>query len=725
MPAPNVTLLLGIHNHQPDGNFDEVFAQGYADCYERIVAALEQAPHVRCALHHTGALLEWIEQHRPDYFARMRALVARGQVEILGGGFYEPMLAVLPERDAIGQIRRMTEYCARHLGQAPRGMWLAERVWEPGLPPLLTRAGMRFTLIDDGHFRYAGESGALHGYYATEKAGSAIAIFPIDQKLRYAIPFTEPQETIRTILGLGEAYRDAAGGGDVVVTYGDDGEKFGMWPGTKDWVWDRGYLREFFRLLGEHRGEIRTSTFSDVLASRPPSGRIYLPTASYEEMGEWALPAAAQRHYVHVRHALEDRKELDEAKPFLRGGIWQGFLAKYPEANFMHKKMVRVSDKVAHAAAEHPERKDEIAVMERELYKAQCNCSYWHGLFGGLYLNYLRDTVYRHLLVAEAFADAQVGQPAPAWAPNAPQAGEVHGEAADVDADLEDEIVIQSSGIDLTVRPQEGGAAQELGYRPKTFMLSNVLGRHEEGYHQKLREHLARGGGDEGGAPKSIHDMVKVKEPGLDKYLVYDREPRYLFVDRFLPLDATLDQLAAGTARDMGDFSRARYTVVSQHGGELVLERTGTIDGRRVRLRKTWSVGAAGVTVRYALALVEGAPIEALFAPELSLTLLDGHSQERTYRLPDRDLGAEERVLASRGEWRDVPSLSLVNDANRFRVDLSFGGSRPTVWRFPLETVSMSEAGFERTYQGSVLVPLFPVTLGNADFVVELGMKDL
>src|SRR5262249_3864036 len=160
--------------------------------------------------------------------------------------------------------------------------------------------------------------------------------------------------------------------------------------------------------------------FGEVLARRPPSGRVYLPTASYEEMGEWALPAAAQTRYHEVRHALEERNQLDLARPFLRGGIWQGFLAKDGAANLLHKQVILASDKVARAAERAPEKKDEIAVMTRELYRAQCNCSYWHGLFGGLYLNYLRDAVYRHLLVAEAFADAVAGRPAPAWAPGAP-----------------------------------------------------------------------------------------------------------------------------------------------------------------------------------------------------------------------------------------------------------------------------------------------------------------
>jgi alpha-amylase/alpha-mannosidase (GH57 family) len=99
-----LTLLLAIHNHQPDGNFGHVFQQSYDDCYRPLIDTLLEFPTVKMALHHTGPLLEWIEKERPEYFDKMRTLVGRDQVELLGGGFYEPMLAVLPERDARGQI---------------------------------------------------------------------------------------------------------------------------------------------------------------------------------------------------------------------------------------------------------------------------------------------------------------------------------------------------------------------------------------------------------------------------------------------------------------------------------------------------------------------------------------------------------------------------------------------------------------------------------------------
>ena len=103
--APRISLALAIHNHQPVGNFGWVMAEVYDLAYEPMVAALERHPHVRLSLHYTGPLLDWLRAERPEFIDRLSALVARDQVEIIGGGYYEPVLASLPERDRIGQLR--------------------------------------------------------------------------------------------------------------------------------------------------------------------------------------------------------------------------------------------------------------------------------------------------------------------------------------------------------------------------------------------------------------------------------------------------------------------------------------------------------------------------------------------------------------------------------------------------------------------------------------------
>src|SRR5437867_1297182 len=89
---PSISLFLVIHDHQPVGNFDGVFRQAYEDAYDPFLAFLERHPRLRIALHTSGPLLQWIGLHARDYLGRLRQLVERGQVELWGGGFFEPVL---------------------------------------------------------------------------------------------------------------------------------------------------------------------------------------------------------------------------------------------------------------------------------------------------------------------------------------------------------------------------------------------------------------------------------------------------------------------------------------------------------------------------------------------------------------------------------------------------------------------------------------------------------
>jgi alpha-amylase len=175
----------------------------------------------------------------------------------------------------------------------------------------------------------------------------------------------------------------------------DDGEKFGMWSTTYKHVYENKWLENFLMALGKNSDIVETATFSEILKTNKSSGRAYLPCASYEEMAEWTLPFEAQQSFENV---LERDKNDDEAKKFLRGGFWRNFLTKYEEANNMHKKMLYVSEKIE-KCLKHEKHHSEKAV--RDLYAGQCNCAYWHGVFGGLYLPHLRNAVYNMLLKSE------------------------------------------------------------------------------------------------------------------------------------------------------------------------------------------------------------------------------------------------------------------------------------------------------------------------------------
>src|SRR5947208_10289049 len=191
-----VRLILALHNHQPVGNFDGVFEEAYRTSYRPFLDVLEGYPQIPFALHTSGPLLEWLVERHPEYIARLRRMVETGQVEILGGGFFEPILTMIPHRDRVGQIRAFSHHLDELFATRVRGMWIAERVWEQSLVSSIVEAGIEYTILDDDHFRRAGCSGnEVFGYYLTEDDGRLLKVFPGSEALRYAIPFHEPHAT--------------------------------------------------------------------------------------------------------------------------------------------------------------------------------------------------------------------------------------------------------------------------------------------------------------------------------------------------------------------------------------------------------------------------------------------------------------------------------------------------------------------------------------------------
>lgn len=443
-----INLVFGTHNHQPIGNFDSVFEDAYQRAYKPFLDVFEKFPHLKISKHYTGILFEWILDKHPELFDQLRRLVKRGNIELISGGFYEPILAVIPDEDKVGQIEKLTKFIKKHFGTTAQGLWLAERIWEQHLTKPLSQAGIRYVILDDTHFKYAGLTDEqLLGYYITEEQGYTTHLFPISKTLRYTIPFQPIEKTLEYLHSL------ASEDGTRLVVFADDGEKFGVWPNTYEHVYTRNHwLEKFFKALEENRSWIRTLTFSEALRELPPIGRIYLSNASYAEMMHWSLPTLKSYHaFEAFERSLKAHHLLDGNEVFVRGGFWRNFMVKYPESNQMHKRMLEVS---ARAQALLKKGKKVGQKILEKIWAAQCNCPYWHGVFGGTYLPNLRHPIYHNLIEAEVALDA-IENPH----------GDVSASLYDFDRDGYDEVVLKSNELGLYFKPSEGGKLVELDYK--------------------------------------------------------------------------------------------------------------------------------------------------------------------------------------------------------------------------------------------------------------------
>ncbi len=583
-------FVFGLHVHQPVGNFDEVFRAHAEDVYVPLLERLAERRFLPVAVHVSGPLLEWLETNAHPYLDLLARLADDGSIELLLSGFYEPILPVLSRADRLQQIAWMDEWLRSKLGVEAHGLWLTERIWDPELAEDLVDAGVRYVFADDRHFLISGfEHRELHRPFRTESGGKGLAVLPIDERLRYLIPFRPPEE-------IASYLRSLQASGHPLAVLADDGEKFGGWPGTKEWVWESGWLEDFLDTMETlaDDGIVRLRAPGQAVAEVPSGGLAYLPTASYREMEGWSLPPAAALRLQRLDESLKESGASEDAQTLLRGGHWRNFLARYVESNRMHKKAMRLSA-LCRERGDPPE-------ARRALGRAQCNDVYWHGVFGGLYLRHLRNAVWANLAEAEGILRRGEG---------------LEARVVDLGVDGRDEVWIHSDRFSAVVGLTRGGAVTELTDFRTRRNLADMLTRRRESYHRvEARQpdaHAEEGDGGEG--TFSIHDLEERLR--LDALPPVDPDERAIFLDRILSGDLTPEEYASGSYPALRSWaSQTMETELDVDDDTVVLHGRASGPGS---LEKELRFEADGtLEVRYRWDPVSFPP-DARFAPELSV----------------------------------------------------------------------------------------------------------
>jgi alpha-amylase len=557
----------------------------------------------------------------------------------------------------------MQEALETRFGQKARGLWLTERVWEPDLAKDLADAGVAYVLVDDRHFVASGfDRDQLHRPFLTEFGGKSLGVFAIDETLRYYIPFRPPEDTVGYIRSLREA-------GHRLAVFADDIEKFGGWPGTREWVYEKGWLDRFIQALKEleGRGELRMATFGEILEKAPSGGLVYLPSASYREMEEWTLPPGAFHRLEEMKDRLREGRASRGRSPLVRGSHWRNFMVKYPEANRMHKKALALS-RLCRERGDPEE-------ARRALGAAQCNDAYWHGVFGGLYLRHLRDAIWQELAKAEGLL--RLGEP-------------LRCEGVDLDLDGHEELWVHSASFSALVAPDRGGGVEELTVFDKRINLGNTLTRRREAYHQpRDRGETTRPTDDPvdqneaSGAP-SIHDLEE--DLRFSQLPPVDLDDRALFLERVLPGEVGGSELEAGTVQPAFSWASGPLRVLG------VEEKEGTPPDEEgsdpIRWIEICLGDPSGDRFEKRLRFGSDGLVEALFA-------------WNPQSFPEGSVFTTEISLSADTEIQASPDA--------------------TTWRYPISTFSKSEAGFDETVQGTCVVLGWPIDTGRGRVLLRLG----
>ncbi|KPK39409.1 MAG: hypothetical protein AMJ78_08540, partial [Omnitrophica WOR_2 bacterium SM23_29] len=311
------------------------------------------------------------------------------------------------------------------------------------------------------------------------------------------------------------------------------------------------------------------------------------------------------------------------------------------------------------------------------------NCGYWHGIFGGLYLNHLRSAVYSNLIEAEKALDA-VAHKGSNW---------VDVKTFDLNSDTYDEILVSSPKLNLYLSPHNGGSLFELDFKPMSLNLTNTLARRKESYHEKIPQRIKSNSDSNRQSERiaSIHDVAVAKDADLLRDLNYDWYRKVSLLDHFLRENTTVKDFAASRFSEAGDFLNGEYdyeikSSIKPKALIIKLSREGNyycVSGQSCKIKIIKSITINGdsppIEIEYEVVNLDSKEISPWFGVEFNYSLKDPH-------------------LNRIGEVRDLKNININDQWYGIRIDFEF--SNPTsFWYFPIETISDSEAGLERTYQ--------------------------
>ncbi len=542
MTEKQINFPIIFHFHQPVDQKVLTYEDVYQKSYMPLIDNIFHFKEIKFTLHFSGNLLEWFLENKPDFIDKIKVMAKRGQIEIVGGGYYEPIFAIIPYRDRIAQMKKLSDLIKKEFGLDVKGAWLSERVWEPNYPSFLSDAGLKYVIVDDNHFRSTSITEKETFYsYITEDEGKTLRIFPINEKLRYLTPW---KPTYMLIEYLKYAADEK---GDRCVIFMSDAEKMGVWATTHQICYIQGheegdngkpFIPAFFDQIINNTW-IKSITLSEYMEKFSAKSLIYLPTASYDKMEKWVLPTRERKAFTKIREKVRWDPEKQDEYLFLRGGFWRYYLVKYPESNNMHKKMLHVRDKLIlveskldKVVGQESRNKANNLIKDAwtEIYKSQCNDCYWHGLFGGVYWQFLRFSVYTHLINSEIIIDNLNTKFLSL------ENKYISVIPLDFNKDSRMDILIESDLLNIYINPSDGGTIFEIDYKPKSYNFLNTLTRWPEAYHDNT-------------------DIEKTE-------IMIDRFKRSMFRLRFFHKDTSLNLLEADQYKEYASFIDGVFNVI-------------------------------------------------------------------------------------------------------------------------------------------------------------------
>lgn len=664
----SVVLLPALGFSLPPGTRPEVLGRFADECCVPCLRSLKKHPAVKLGLFINGVVWDWFEFNNRDVIRLVAELVAGGQVELIGGGYYSPALCAVPERDAIGQINKLSSYLVQRFDTVVKGLWLEQMVWEPSVVCIGAKSGLSYTLLDESHFRRAGfDSEEVGGYYLTEYNGYSTGVFASSDVLMELFCADDERALARHLMKRRGVGRENA----LCVVF--DASRL-MAEHNMDAV------ERMFDFAEKNVLWFECMKFGDFMETVQARGLVYVPQGAGPVAEKANGMVVFGPEYEEIYQRVENLFGRIRAGGCVASAGWRSFFSAFAQSGNMHKKMLQISEAVwAHAGAD--------AQALDLLWQAQAADAFWPALWGGVFDPALRKNVYRGLLGAEMIADSceQIRRD---WARCVED---------DFDCDGKREILFSSCAVNMYFKPERGGSVFELDYKPAGINICDV---------------------------PSAKLSAQGNEKEFGQLSLFGHDSRACFADHLLDPQVSADDFRAGRLKHCcGNFASAPYHAdIGRHNDLPVVKFKGTglrPDGRVFVDKSFCLTDFRKIVATYKVHSKDVAQdFEGRFGVEFAFALPDPEECDMNFELTPAHEGDAQNVAHRKS------SFKITDQDSGFYVHLKTTAPAD-IWYFPVETKTPSGVLCDRYYQGLSVFVSWPVILGadrTFEFIITLDM---
>ncbi len=665
-----IKLIFGTYNSQPVGTEDYQFEKVYQESYKPLLKKLYNYPKIPVVLHYSGVLLEWFEDHHPEFMMLLNDMIKRKQVDLLGGGFYDPFLPLIPNTDRLGQIEYLTTFLRKRFGKRPRGGWITESIWEQGIACTIKNSGLDYIFLNEEYFINSGiKPSELFSPYVTEDQGKTLIVYPV---LNHLTDITNPNVSRDTITELLKYSSDVEDRIAVIIFKGDE---YTIDDARNKTIRKHKRFEEFLSLLETNRDKIKVVLPDKYLKSSSLGKKAYFNSTSYTQLIDW------KNHLSKNKKTLAGKSKYPEENQINTNiSSYRQVLSRYSESNLLYSKMIYTHNLVNQIRRDKSRKKTAMI----ELWKGQCSNAYWHRKGGGIYNNNLRKVIYKSLIDAEKLTrekgifKTSVG-------------------SVDFDMDGNNEYLYQGQVINAYVH-LKGGMLLELDYLPCSWNYLDTMARYKEPYHKASDE-----------------------KKGFDWY------PRKAFIDHFINAAEKIDNFNSMKYQELGNFINTTYQVIDfdRDRKRLKLEKLGWILEQNVktpvRLIKKYVFKKNSINVYYSIQNLSKNNIEICFGSEINISFHSDKSDDLSiFKIKD---DKKEYLFSQMVSLQDIEEIAAQDLKNK--VNISISASKTfNFWCLPVKTNSESYNKSAETYQSTCFMPKWQFCLKSGNtWDVRLNLK--